>query len=204
MNCSVRFLSTSTSTPSTSTHSIPASTSNPPISSSTSRTSTSSSSLRTAILVSRPAPLLRTPTTLESTYFQYNQKLKFNLSQPFPKDFYFKKGSSAEARYQKEQAQRIATLTPNASTKNQAQVKEQVEVESESTNPDQDLYKTLSRTTEADELNDQTSLERKLDEKLFLLVKEKNGRGSESGQGWRLPSISLIENGEKQLLHKVS
>lgn len=187
-------------------------------SSSTSSSATpSTSSIRAAILVSRPPTITREPSELESTYFKYNQKLKFNLSQPFPKDFYFKKGSSAEGRFEKEQDQRRKDLSTThhndiqsskTNSKNSESNSDDGQTQRESTNPDEDLYKTLDRKTEADHKGDMESLERKLDRNLWLFVKEskkgkKEGKG-EKDQGWRLPSKDIGSSGEKELLHKVS
>ena len=58
----------------------------------------------------------------------------------------------------------------------------------------------LPRTTEADAKNDVRSLERKLDRTLYLVVKQKSGRGAAT---WRFPAKALT-NTKHENLHDVS
>ena len=62
------------------------------------------------------------------------------------------------------------------------------------TRSDIDVQRPLSRTTEADQKMDQTSLNRLLDRTLYLLIKNKDGR-------WRFPE-DLIKG--KEGLHEVN
>lgn len=168
--------------------------------------------LSAALILSRQPTLLREPTRFERAYFAYNQKLRRALAQPFPREFYFKKGSAAEQRFDATERRRVALLekestaagsvlagleagkgdAPDAAT--QGQTAEQGAAGAE-VDPDAELYATLPRRTAADEKGDVRSLERALDRTLFLLVRN----GKEGNAPWRFPAARLDREGKENL-----
>lgn len=176
---------------------------------STSSVSSSSSTLAAYLLLSRPPTILRSPTSFESAYYAYNSKLQRALSQPFPREIYFKKGSAAENKFLKEEEDRTKSLLSSnqiesieressSSTSSTKEESRSVEVEV-SEIEGQDLYRTNSRRTKADEENQLDSLERNLDRSLFLLV-----RGGEMGNDWTLPFTRIERKGSNTSLHKAA
>lgn len=168
--------------------------------------SSSSSMLSAYLLLSRPPRILRSPTPFESAYHGYNAKLQRVLSQPFPREVYFKKGSAAENKFIKEEKERQSTLTarnvsskgtPAATGEDDSEKAASVAAEVSEVEG-QDLYRTLPRRTKADEENQTDSLERSLDRNLFLLVK-----GGDMGKDWTLPFAEVDKNGDA-VLHKVA
>ncbi|PWN46739.1 hypothetical protein IE53DRAFT_391101 [Violaceomyces palustris] len=176
-------------------------------SSSTSSSSSSSNNLISSLILSRPPTILREPTAFEKAYFDYNRKIAQTLQQPFPKDFYFKKGSSAEKDFELD----LKTNQPGFSKASPSSEKD-----ASLTGSDQDLatstseasendaeaglYQTLPRTTKADEVNDTRSLERKLDRTLYLLVK--NNAGGKDSE-WDFPKRKL-DLQAKESLHQAA
>ncbi|EST08307.1 Ribosomal protein L46 [Kalmanozyma brasiliensis GHG001] len=186
-----------------------ASTSSASTTTETAGASSSSTRIISSLILSRPAVILREPTKFEKAYHDYNRQLSEALQQPFPKDFYFKKGSAAEKRFEEDQASSshgfsaIAGAASGSSSKGKAgKAKEtapapapsssSVEGEAES--------RPLPRTTEADSKNDVRSLERKLDRTLYLVVKQKSSKGAAS---WQFPAKALV-NTKRENLHDVA
>lgn len=179
----------------------------------------SSTKIVSSLILSRPPVVLREPTKFELAYYEYNRQLSEALQQPFPKDFYFKKGSAAEKRFEEDQASSplgfsaiaaaasssaakgtggkggkakdvsTATGAPNTSASAAAAAADGAEDS-----------RPLSRTTEADARNDVRSLERKLDRTLYLVVKQKSAKGAVT---WRFPAKALTDT-KHENLHDVS
>lgn len=163
-----------------------------------------------ALLVSRQPLILRSPTPLESTYFDYNQTLSRRLAQPFNKDFYFRKGSAGEVKFDQEEVERkkrfdevIQKAKQSSSSKQQQQQQagapdgnEVAQEKATAGEAEADLYATAPRRTEADEKGDVKSLERALDRTLFLMFRQQ-------GSQWRLPT-RLVNRNEKETLHRVA
>lgn len=172
----------------------------------------SSTKIISSLILSRPPVLLREPTKFEQAYHEYNRQLSEALQQPFPKDFYFKKGSAAEKRFEEDQASSpqgfsaIAAEASKASSKSAKGAKSKDASASSSasaassasavTADGEAESRPLPRTTEADAKNDVRSLERKLDRTLYLVVKQKSGT-------WRFPAKALNDT-KHQNLHDVS
>jgi large subunit ribosomal protein L46 len=168
--------------------------------STSSSASAASSTLSAYLLLSRPPTILRSPTSFESAYHAYNSKLQQALAQPFPREVYFKKGSAAENKFlQEEEERRRRMFSGNKSNvKSEKEIKEKTTQAEISEIEGQDLYRTVSRRTKADEENRLDSLERSLDRNLFLLVK-----GGEMGNDWTLP-FTKLEKGGSGILHKAA
>ncbi|GAC75546.1 60S ribosomal protein L22 [Moesziomyces antarcticus T-34] len=166
----------------------------------------SSTKIISSLILSRPPVLLREPTKFERAYHEYNRQLSEALQQPFPKDFYFKKGSAAEKRFEEDQASSpqgfsaIAAEASKAASKSAKGAKSKDASASSSssaaTADGEAESRPLPRTTEADAKNDVRSLERKLDRTLYLVVKQKSGT-------WRFPAKALNDT-KHQNLHDVA
>lgn len=184
--------------------------------SATEAASASSSSIKiiSSLILSRPPVILREPTSFEKAYHEYNRQLSEALQQPFPKDFYFKKGSAAEKRFEEDQASSpqgfsaiAAAASGSASKGKSSKAKETAAAPSSATTTTNTTSaegdaenRPLSRTTQADASNDVRSLERKLDRTLYLVVKQKSTKGAAS---WRFPAKALTDT-KHQNLHDVA
>ncbi|KAN0062920.1 hypothetical protein ACQY0O_004741 [Thecaphora frezii] len=158
--------------------------------------SPSAPTLLTSLILSRPPTILRQPTSFESAYFSYNRQLSEALQQPFPKDFYFKKGSAAEKRFDEHQAvtphgfepepKKVKGKQSNLPSQTTAMANEGI-AEGEAENMP------LGRETEADEKGDVRCLWRKLDRTLYLVVKEKKANR------WEFPHRKLDRQAKENL-----
>ena len=158
-----------------------------------------------SLILSRPPTILRQPSKFEQAYFDYNRQLSQALQQPFPKDFYFKKGSAAEKRFDQEQASEPQGFKQPSAKNEAAKSNEAAATESggkadaaSTLDPEADA-RPLPRETDADRKNDLQSLERKLDRTLYLLVKTQSG----SKSVWTFPKKAL-DRQTKDSLHSVS
>ncbi|CCF50308.1 uncharacterized protein UHO2_06196 [Ustilago hordei] len=191
--------STSSAAPSTS---VSTSVSSSSASTTTNAPSSSSTKIISSLILSRPPIVLREPTKFEEAYHEYNRQLSEALQQPFPKDFYFKKGSAAEKRFEEDQAASSQGFSAIASAagkgkdakKGQASAAGASEGRTTGSAEGED-HKLLPKTTEADAKNDVRSLERKLDRTLYLVVK---GKG-----GWKFPAKALMDT-KHENLHDVA
>lgn len=171
--------------------------------SSSNAASSSSTKIISSLILSRPPLILREPTKFEQAYHEYNRQLSEALQQPFPKDFYFKKGSAAEKRFEEDQAvspqgfSAIAAAAGKGKEGKKGKDAAPTEAKSTSSAEGDSENKPLPRTTEADAKNDVRSLERKLDRTLYLLVKSKGGKG------WKFPAKQLTDT-KHENLHDVS
>ncbi|CAD6891683.1 unnamed protein product [Tilletia controversa] len=166
-----------------------------------------------SLVISRPPTLLRQPSELEQAFFAYNTKLRSALAQPFPRDFYFKKGSTAEQRFDDAEARRLSALQKGSTdplafiTGSSSDASSQGGAGGPAAadkNPDADLYKTLPRTTEADEKNNLQSLNRKLDRTLYLLTRPDASEGKNSPE-WTLPTQRVDRSRQqKDNLHQAA
>lgn len=146
-------------------------------------------SIGTYLLLSRLPTILPSPTPFESSVYAYNAKLERALSQPFPRDLYFKKGSAAETQFLEDEKER------QAARKGDAKVNEQLSSVPLSSAQSQTL---TSRKTQADETNDVRSLQRKLERTLFLVIK-----GGKAGEQWTLPH-SVFSTNSSESLHSAA
>ncbi|GAC97725.1 likely mitochondrial ribosomal protein MRPL17p [Pseudozyma hubeiensis SY62] len=172
--------------------------------------SSSSNKIISSLILSRPPVILREPSSFEKAYHEYNRQLSEALQQPFPKDFYFKKGSAAEKRFEEDQASSpqgfsaIAAAASGSASKSKAGKGK--EAAATSSSPSSSAAegdaesRPLSRITKADENNDVRSLERRLDRTLYLVVKQKSVKGAAA---WRFPAKALTDT-KHQNLHDVA
>ncbi|CAO1633027.1 unnamed protein product [Parajaminaea phylloscopi] len=155
-----------------------------------------SSAINVSLVLSRQPLLLRDPHPLEKAVFDYNYTVSRRLAQPFSKEFYFRKGSAAETRFDREEKHRQATVDAQGSSASQSGGTPATSPETEELGVDAELYATRPRKTEADAKNDVTSLERALDRTLFLVMRSKSSP-------WRLPTTA-VDVAAGETLHKVA
>ena len=148
----------------------------------------SGSTVGAYLLLSRKPTILPTPTPIESSLYAYNAKLERALSQTFPRDLYFKKGSAAETQFLEDEKEREAFMKGGNKESNDATFISSVPLSSAQSQT------ATSRKTKADETNDVRSLERSLDRTLFLVVK-----GEKAGEKWTLPHSVISTTGSESL-----
>ncbi|KAI9293934.1 hypothetical protein K502DRAFT_305610 [Neoconidiobolus thromboides FSU 785] len=125
-------------------------------------------SLQCGVVISRIPQITRPLNSLESAYWNYFEHQVESNSTPFPVELYFKKGSLNERLWNERQVEGY-------------QPEEGKDIfESE--------YKGNERISEADKKNDIQSLERKLSDKLYLVIKNKQENQ------WVLPVKQVDDN----------
>ncbi|KAI8322202.1 hypothetical protein GQ54DRAFT_297532 [Martensiomyces pterosporus] len=160
-----------------------------------STTRTAFGGLRAGVLLQRDPIVLQQTKGFEAASDEYFQWLEYLSAEAFPRDFYLKKGSSAEAKWVEIEDERAAKwyFDPESRPKTKSLKKAPVS-EEDSTGEGSKRIEVQPRETEADKAGDVKSLERKLDRTLYLLVKDKSG-------SWVLPQ-GEIEGDE--LLHEAA
>ncbi|OMJ09248.1 54S ribosomal protein L17, mitochondrial [Smittium culicis] len=150
----------------------------------------------------------RTPSEFETEYNKYIDFLHYNTSVPFARDFYFKKGSISEKSWMKLDSERSSewlfdpasnTAPAKSSAGKQANQQDSVTVQEEEEEGEDaegavEQVKLEARITEADKKNDVRSLERKLDQSLYFLVKYKQSSGVPQAGEWVFPHSALAQN----------
>jgi large subunit ribosomal protein L46 len=150
----------------------------------------SASPIITSVLLNRSPILTKPPTPFEQAYHSYQARIARALSNPFPREFYFKKGAIAERQFLAEESTREKEAFGEGFGETQL-----VDVEEDKTGAvghTEDVV-ALPREHESDRTGDVKNLNRKGDRNLYLLVK--------GAEGWRLPQ-GLAERGAA--LHTVS
>ncbi|OMJ28389.1 54S ribosomal protein L17, mitochondrial [Smittium culicis] len=171
------------------------------------------------LVMVRDPIVTRTPSEFETEYNKYIDFLHYNTSVPFARDFYFKKGSISEKNWMKLDSERSSEwlFDPTNSTAKSGSGKaakssagkqaneedsvaaqqEQEEAEEEEGAVEQ--VNLEARITDADKKNDVRSLERKLDQSLYFLVKYKQTAGVAQAGEWVFPHSAL---GQDEVLFK--
>jgi large subunit ribosomal protein L46 len=167
--------------------------------------------IKAGIVVSRPPLITPDPHPFETAYHLYQRRLNERLALPFSQYFYYKKNTPAVEQWRANRRARggaaardignYNAYTPEAwndeilvgdETAQPAKIVEQLIAEEgrseEFTGSGDPRYAGLKRKTEADEKNDQKSLERSLTRTLYLLVKTTGDGGS-----WKFPAGTLAE-----------
>ncbi len=147
--------------------------------------------LQTSLVVARTPLLTSLPTTFESEYYEYQSRLHRALSQPFPADFYFKKGTLLERRFNAEERvrERAAFGEGFGATVEGDERLEDIP-------SDEEAVSFLPRETEADRSNNFKSLNRRGERTLYLLVKPFKSKAA----SWEFPTWEV---GTTQPLHTV-
>lgn len=170
--------------------------------------------IKAGVLLSRPPQITRDLTPFEKAYYFYQRRLNERLALPFTKYFYFKRGTPADEDWKRKIRDRQTPARDvgkyNAYSKDawndellvgavESEPEHQAEMlvqdaeatanaTSQDTSKKEEIPRPFSRVTEADQQNDQTSLNRALQRTLYLLVQSKEGY-------WSLPS-SPVETEE--------
>ncbi|KAG0746020.1 hypothetical protein G6F57_007890 [Rhizopus arrhizus] len=142
------------------------------------------SRIQASVILSRPPQITRDATPFEKAYFDYREKLERQEATTTPTDFYFKKGSVAERRWKhEEQARQNAMKDPSTSLSEALQASQvSWEKENEGLTVSTKLEK-LERVTEADDKNNKKSLDRALQQTLYLVVKPSGDSSWQFPQG---------------------
>lgn len=144
---------------------------------STSGPSSNSTRIITSVLLNRSPILTATPTPFEQAYHNYQARIARALSNPFPREFYFKKGAIAERQFLTEESAREKEAFGDDFGENQlADLGEEDKTGAVGQTED---VTALPREHQSDRVGDVKNLNRKGDRNLYLLVK--------AGEGWRLP-----------------
>lgn len=130
----------------------------------------------TSVLLNRSPILTTLPTPFEKAYHDYQARIARALSNPFPREFYFKKGAIAERQFFLEESQREKEAFGEAF--GEAELAGLEEDKTGSMGQTEDVV-ALPRELESDQEEDVKNLNRKGDRNLYLLV--------EGEEGWRLP-----------------
>ena len=146
--------------------------------------------LEASVIVNRSPTITRSPSRFEKTFFQYQSRIARALHNPFPYEFYFKRGSPLEAQFNIEERKRerraFGRLTRTMWDITEANL-EAAELAKE------DVGRRVARFTEADKRKDLHSLDRRGERNLYLVTKCVNG-------SWSFPRAA-IRKGE--FLHQV-
>lgn len=130
----------------------------------------------TSVLLNRSPILTAPPTPFEQAYHSYQARIARALSNPFPREFYFKKGAIAERQFLLEESEREREAFGEGFGK--AQLEDLEEDKTGAVGQTEDVV-ALPREHESDRTGDVKNLNRKGDRNLYLLV--------HSPEGWRLP-----------------
>ncbi|KDR81382.1 hypothetical protein GALMADRAFT_239249 [Galerina marginata CBS 339.88] len=154
--------------------------------------------ISTAIVLNRAPILTRTPTPFEQAYYAYQARIRRTLHNPFPHDFYFKQGTLLETRFNIEERKRERLafgpaflekedISEEKRLANIAAVEQLAQQEGEG-------EELMSRTQPADLKEDFTSLNRRGQRNLYLLLHTMENEKDT----WRFPQGD-VEKG--QFLH---
>ncbi|KAJ1814039.1 hypothetical protein GGH91_005371 [Coemansia sp. RSA 2671] len=153
-------------------------------------------SVRAGVLLQRDPIVTQPAGKFEEATDRYFDWLQFISADRFPRDFFFKKGSTAESKWMEQEDVRAGEWFFDAASKPVVKSVKRVVHEddmiekSEASKP----IVVNSRETEADAAGDQRSLERRLDRTLYLVVKDAKGE-------WVLPQGSV---NDEELLHQAA
>lgn len=148
----------------------------------------SNSTVGAYFLISRLPTVLPSLSSFESSVYAYNAKLERAISQSFPRELYFKKGSAAETQFLEDEKERQAFMKGELKLDKDSTLTPSVPLTSAQNQT------STSRKTQADETNDVRSLQRSLESTLFLVVK-----GGKAGEQWTLPHSVLKTQGSESL-----
>ncbi|KAM3073861.1 hypothetical protein ACMFMG_008482 [Clarireedia jacksonii] len=174
-------------------------------------------SISTGVVLSRPPLLTPEQTPFEKSFFLYQKRLNERLALPFTQYFYFKDDTPAEAAWKKYRKERNGVAGRDLGgyqAYGEERWHDEVLVGSDLAEPDKVREKLVKeavggdetsgeevegieifpRETEADRKGDQRSLERRLAETLYLVVKG----GREGENAWGFPRGEIVG---REMLH---
>ncbi|QRV75423.1 39S mitochondrial ribosomal protein L46 [Ceratobasidium sp. AG-Ba] len=144
---------------------------------SASSSSSSPAQIITSVLLNRSPILTTLPTPFEQAYHNYQARIARALSNPFPREFYFKKGAIAERQFLTEESAREKEAFGEGFGETQLADLEE-EDKTGAIGQSEDVA-ALPREHQSDRTGDVKNLNRRGDRNLYLLVK--------ADEGWRLP-----------------
>ncbi|KAJ2669791.1 hypothetical protein IWW42_004378 [Coemansia sp. RSA 1085] len=154
--------------------------------------------VRAGMVLQRNPIVIQQATGFEAAADQYFAWLDYVSADKFPREFFFKKGSSAEAKWMELNDERACDWYFDPQNKPQRKDKKKQQTEEDEDGEKRDEIKQTvevqPRETAADAANDMRSLERRLDRTLYLVVKDKQG-------AWMFPQGDV--KGE-ELLHEAA
>ncbi len=170
--------------------------------------------INAGIVLSRPPILTPDPQPFETAYHLYQRRLNERLVLPFTQYFYYKRGTPAYEHWRAKRRERAGAAARDVGAYNAYSGEgwnDEVLVGNQDGNPEK-IVKTLideegraaeftseggdialaglRRITEADERDDQKSLERSLSRTLYLLVKTKFTDGPKNDE-WSFPTTAV-------------
>lgn len=169
--------------------------------------------IKAGIVLSRAPLITPEPQPFETAYHLYQRRLNERLVLPFTQYFYFKKGTPAFEHWRKRRQERGWVAARDIGKYNaytEESWNDEVLVGDQAANPEKVLTQLvdeegrqnefvgesgltetagLKRKTQADEKNDQRSLERRLQRTLYLLVRKKGKEGQP--ESWGFPTGTL-------------
>ncbi|KAI9506628.1 hypothetical protein BX070DRAFT_218231 [Coemansia spiralis] len=133
---------------------------------------------RAGVLLQRDPIVIERVEGFEAEADKYFQWLEYVSAEKFPREFFFKKGSSAETKWMELEDQRESEwyFSPETKPESKSLKNETVGGESGEAKEINKAVEIHPRVTKADESGDVKSLERKLDRTLYLLVKDSKGQ----------------------------
>ncbi|KZS99025.1 hypothetical protein SISNIDRAFT_480611 [Sistotremastrum niveocremeum HHB9708] len=149
--------------------------------------------LKIGMVVNRAPILTRTPTSFEKAYYAYQNRLSRALSNPFPRDFYFKPGEPLENQFAEEEKKREDWLFHRKPSK-KAKDEDTVQVVSQDFAEE---FEPEKRRAKADLYNNKRSLNRLGERNLYLLLK----KPSKGTSPWAFPEAEIYK-GER--LHEAA
>ncbi|KZT56500.1 hypothetical protein CALCODRAFT_518057 [Calocera cornea HHB12733] len=153
--------------------------------------------LLTSVILTRAPILTPEPTPYESAYLAYQRRIARALANPFPEDFYFKKGAIGERRFAIADNEReIAAFGEHARP-----IKKNI-VDIEDSGREDDVVQLMDRVSEADRTGDVRSLNRKGDRSLYLLLKTARESRWRFPQGQALKGEALHKAAERDLIQE--
>lgn len=172
--------------------------------------------VKAGVVVSRPPLITPDPHPFETAFYLYQRRLNERLVLPFTQYFHFRKGTPAFEHWRTKRRERGGVAgrdigkynaytetnwndevllgdqsgSPNKIAENLIEEEGRAtEFVPENADEAQTKLAGLRRTTEVDQRNDETSLERSLSRTLYLLVRPKpQGNDQEVTRSWRFPS----------------
>ncbi|KZT03558.1 uncharacterized protein LAESUDRAFT_729141 [Laetiporus sulphureus 93-53] len=176
-----------------------------PSSSSTSSSSQNDPSpiINAAVILNRSPLITRTPSNFERAYYAYHARIRRALFNPFPDEFYFKKGSLLEDRFalEEKERERVAFGSTHSAQLKDSSAEADLEAApafSETVIKDSKEERPMPRTHEADIKGDVQSLDRKGERNIYLLLQGQNAAGKTV---WRFPQGELLVG---ELLHEAA
>ena len=163
--------------------------------------------IRATLILARSPIVVPELTKFESQYIKYKYELEKRLMWTFPAYYYFKKGTMSEYKFQSAQKKPISKRPgvwypqgiPDLRYGRDRSTKQEVIIpKDENTSSDTGVSRPIVKNsiiTKADKFNDTTSLERKLRNTLYLLVRNK------PSDQWKFPSFQVNSD---QALHEVA